>query len=78
MLNCPSDRPGAMWTDQTNYVSARGNYLVCYGNLTFGGAGMVGPGRGIFGCASAATPGGKRSLPYQVRSRRSVTGRPTR
>jgi len=65
VLNCPSDRPGAMWTDQTGYVSARGNYLVCYGNLTFGGAGMVGPGRGMFGCASASNPGGNVWVPYQ-------------
>ena len=62
---CPSDRPGAMWTDQTGYVSARGNYLVCYGNLTFGGPAMVGPGRGIFGCSAAANPGGNLFTPYQ-------------
>jgi prepilin-type N-terminal cleavage/methylation domain-containing protein/prepilin-type processing-associated H-X9-DG protein len=62
---CPSDRPGAMWTDQSGYVSARGNYLVCYGNLTFGGTAMVGAGRGVFGCASATNPGGNVFVPYQ-------------
>jgi prepilin-type N-terminal cleavage/methylation domain-containing protein/prepilin-type processing-associated H-X9-DG protein len=63
---CPSDRPGAMWTDQTSYVSARGNYLVCYGNRTFGGAAMAsGTGRGVFGCSAAANPGGNLFTPYQ-------------
>jgi prepilin-type N-terminal cleavage/methylation domain-containing protein/prepilin-type processing-associated H-X9-DG protein len=63
---CPSDRPGAMWLDQTGHPAARGNYLVCYGNLTFGqGNGMVGPGRGIFGCSTPATGGGNNFIPYQ-------------
>jgi prepilin-type N-terminal cleavage/methylation domain-containing protein/prepilin-type processing-associated H-X9-DG protein len=63
---CPSDRPGAMWTDQTGHPAARGNYLVCYGNLTFGGPAMVGPGRGIFGCSAATNPAGNVFTPYQT------------
>ncbi len=55
-----------MWTDQTGYPAARGNYLVCHGNLTFGGAGMVGPGRGIFGSSAATNPGGNVFTPYQT------------
>jgi prepilin-type N-terminal cleavage/methylation domain-containing protein/prepilin-type processing-associated H-X9-DG protein len=66
VLNCPSDRPGAMWTDQSGYPSARGNYLACYGNLTFGDATMVGTGRGIFGCSAAANPAGNSFTPYQI------------
>ena len=62
---CPSDRPGAMWTDQTGHPAARGNYLVSYGNLTFGGAAMVGPGRGVFGCSAATNPAGNVFTPYQ-------------
>ena len=49
VLTCPSDRQRAMWTDQTGFISARGNYLVCYGNVTWGN-GLTGPGNGIFGC----------------------------
>src|SRR5262245_23824493 len=48
IFSCPSDRYPAMWTDQTGYPSARGNYVVCYGNVLFGG-GQLTPGRGIFG-----------------------------
>src|SRR4029077_14294056 len=48
---CPSDRPGAMWTDQSGYVSARANYLVCYGNVLFGVEQLT-PGRGVFGCSA--------------------------
>ncbi len=61
---CPSDRPGATWTDQTSYPSARANYLVSYGNVTFGG-GAIGPRRGVFGC-SAATSGANTFTPYQT------------
>lgn len=61
---CPSDRPGAMWTDQTGYVSARGNYVACYGNLTFGGA--IGVGRGIFGCSAIANAGSNLFTPYET------------
>src|SRR5262249_19107528 len=49
VFSCPSDRQGAMWLDQTGYISARGNYVACYGTLTFGG-GAIGTGRGVFGC----------------------------
>jgi prepilin-type processing-associated H-X9-DG protein len=63
---CPSDRPGAMWTDQSGYVSARGNYLVCYGNVLFGG-GQLNPGRGIFGCSAIANAAGNQFTPYQTR-----------
>ena len=63
---CPSDRPGAMWTDQTGYVSARANYLVCFGNLTFGHNGMLGTGRGIFGCSSVPNAAGNNFVPYQA------------
>jgi prepilin-type N-terminal cleavage/methylation domain-containing protein/prepilin-type processing-associated H-X9-DG protein len=62
---CPSDRPGAMWLDQTNYVSARGNYVACYGNLTFGGN-TVGVGRGIFGCSAIANAASNQFTPYQT------------
>src|SRR6476619_4867332 len=48
IFTCASDRPKAMWLDQTGYISARGNYLVNYGNLTFGSDTAVGPGHGPF------------------------------
>ncbi len=63
---CPTDRPGAMWTDQSGYPAARGNYLVCFGNLTFGGAAMVGAGHGIFGVSAAANPAGNVFTPYET------------
>src|SRR5262245_8948423 len=62
---CPSDRPGAMWTDQSGYVSARGNYVACYGNLKFGG-GQLGVGRGIFGCSAIPNAAGNQFTPYQT------------
>ena len=62
---CPSDRPGALWTDQTGYPSVRGNYLVCYGNVTFGGS-AIGPGRGVFGCSSIPNAAGNQFIPYQA------------
>jgi prepilin-type N-terminal cleavage/methylation domain-containing protein/prepilin-type processing-associated H-X9-DG protein len=65
VFDCPSDRPGAMWTDQSGYVSARANYLVCYGNLTWGGPGMVGTGRGVFGCSEASKYASNIFTPYQ-------------
>jgi prepilin-type N-terminal cleavage/methylation domain-containing protein len=66
VFTCPSDRPGAMWTDQTGFVSARGNYVACYGNLLFGG-GQIGAGRGIFGCSSISNFAGNVFTPYQTR-----------
>ncbi|MCI0360085.1 MAG: DUF1559 domain-containing protein, partial [Planctomycetaceae bacterium] len=65
VFSCPSDRQNAMWLDQTNFVSARGNYLVCYGNLTFGSATAVGNGRGIFGLTSVQNAGANQFTPYQ-------------
>ncbi|WP_020474323.1 DUF1559 domain-containing protein [Zavarzinella formosa] len=65
VLYCPSDRPGGMWTDQSGYPAARGNYLACYGNLTFGG-GATGTGRGIFGCSSIANAAGNQFTAYQT------------
>lgn len=65
VLSCPSDRFPAMWTDQTGYVSARGNYVVCYGNLLFGG-GQMGTGRGIFGCSAIANASANQFTPYQT------------
>jgi hypothetical protein len=62
---CPSDRPGAMWTDQSGYVSARANYLVCYGNVPFL-SGTGGTARGIFGCAEIAIAAGNNFKPYQT------------
>lgn len=64
---CPSDRPGALWTDQSGYPAVRGNYLVCFGNQTFGGPAMVGPQRGVFGASSATNPGGNVFIPFQTK-----------
>src|SRR5437764_13246883 len=33
IFSCASDRPKAMWLDQTSYIPARRNYPVNYGNL---------------------------------------------
>jgi prepilin-type N-terminal cleavage/methylation domain-containing protein len=65
VLQCPSDRANAMWTDQTNYVSARGNYLVCYGNLTFGSNTAIGTGKGVFGVSAIANASANQFTPYQ-------------
>lgn len=64
---CPTDRPGAMWTDQSGYPSARANYLVCYGNETFGGPMPGGVGKGIFGCGSIPNAGANQFVPYQTK-----------
>ncbi|MFM7541286.1 MAG: DUF1559 domain-containing protein [Planctomycetota bacterium] len=50
MFYCPSDRPGAIWTDDT-YWRARGNYLVSWGFLTVGGTNAA--DQGVFGSAGA-------------------------
>ena len=34
MYYCPSDRPGAKWS-YDEYLRARGNYVVCFGNADF-------------------------------------------
>jgi prepilin-type N-terminal cleavage/methylation domain-containing protein len=67
VFNCPSDRPKPMWTDQTNFPSVRANYLVCYGNHTFGNNTGLGMGRGVFGITSATNPGGNVFEPYKGR-----------
>jgi prepilin-type N-terminal cleavage/methylation domain-containing protein/prepilin-type processing-associated H-X9-DG protein len=63
---CPSDRPGAMWTDQSGYPSARANYLVCYGNLTFGSVATGTVGRGVFGISEYTNMAGNNFKPYQT------------
>ena len=65
---CPSDRPAAMWTDQTSYVSARANYLACYGNVTFGGTTLGAyTSRGVFGCSDVAGAATNVFTPYQTK-----------
>ena len=64
IFNCTSDRPKPVWTDQSGYVSVRANYLVCYGNLTFGNS-TVGLGHGIFGCTTASNPASNVYEPYE-------------
>jgi len=71
---CPSDRPGAMWTDQSGYISARANYLVCYGNLTFGSNTALGAGRGVFGCSEITNAAGNQFKPYQTQLVRVTDG----
>lgn len=66
VFQCASDREKAMWTDQTGYISARANYVVCYGNLNFGG-GQVGAGKGMFGCKDASGFTSNTFTPYQTR-----------
>lgn len=73
VLNCPSDRSPAMWRDQTNFVSARGNYLVCYGNVLFGG-GQTGPGKGVFGVSNASGFASNSFTPYECRMSDIVDG----
>jgi prepilin-type N-terminal cleavage/methylation domain-containing protein len=67
VFSCPSDRQKAIWLDQTNFISARGNYLVCYGNLTFGNDTAVGDGHGIFGLTSVTSVSANQFTPYQCR-----------
>jgi prepilin-type N-terminal cleavage/methylation domain-containing protein len=74
VLTCPSDRPGAMWKDQTNYDSARGNYLACYGNLTWGDVNTAGPGRGVFGTASVASVSGNSFTPFYTKLTEIIDG----
>ena len=52
MFYCPSDRVGALWTDDT-YWRARSNYPVCWGSLTVGGT-TPAADQGIFGNAGAS------------------------
>jgi prepilin-type N-terminal cleavage/methylation domain-containing protein/prepilin-type processing-associated H-X9-DG protein len=67
VFSCPSDRQNAMWLDQSGYISARGNYVACYGNLTFGSNTAIGTGRGIFGCATITNAAGNQFTPYYTR-----------
>jgi prepilin-type N-terminal cleavage/methylation domain-containing protein/prepilin-type processing-associated H-X9-DG protein len=67
VFSCPSDRQNGMWLDQSGYISARGNYLVCYGNLTWGSNGAIGKGRGIFGCATIPNAAANQFTPYLTR-----------
>ena len=67
IFNCPSDRRKPVWTDQSGYVSVRANYLVCYGNHTFGNSTGHGIGRGVFGITSASNPAGNVFEPYQAK-----------
>jgi prepilin-type N-terminal cleavage/methylation domain-containing protein/prepilin-type processing-associated H-X9-DG protein len=70
---CPSDRFGAMWTDQTSFPSARGNYVACYGNVLFGG-GQLGPGKGIFGCSEIPNASANQFTPYQAQLQNVTDG----
>src|SRR5207249_547771 len=67
IFSCASDRPKAMWLDQTSYISARGNYLVNYGNLTWGNDTALGPGHGAFGLISYTNAASNVFMPYQCR-----------
>jgi prepilin-type N-terminal cleavage/methylation domain-containing protein/prepilin-type processing-associated H-X9-DG protein len=67
ILYCASDRPKAMWLDQTGYISARGNYLVNYGNLTWGNDTAFGPGHGPFGVTNITSASSNQFTPYQCR-----------
>jgi prepilin-type N-terminal cleavage/methylation domain-containing protein/prepilin-type processing-associated H-X9-DG protein len=67
IFSCASDRQKAMWLDQTNFPSARVNYLVNYGNLTFGNDTAVGPGHGPFGLVNVISAASNQFTPYQCR-----------
>jgi prepilin-type N-terminal cleavage/methylation domain-containing protein/prepilin-type processing-associated H-X9-DG protein len=67
IFSCSSDRPKAMWLDQTGYISARGNYLVNYGNLTWGNDTQIGPGHGPFGLESVQAYTSNLFTPYKCR-----------
>ena len=51
LFYCPSDRIGALWTDDT-YWRARSNYLVSWGNVTVGGT--TATDLGVFSNAGAS------------------------
>jgi prepilin-type processing-associated H-X9-DG protein len=67
IFSCASDRQKAMWLDQTSYISARGNYLANYGNLTFGNDNSYGPGHGPFGNVNVQSAASNLFTPYQCR-----------
>jgi prepilin-type N-terminal cleavage/methylation domain-containing protein/prepilin-type processing-associated H-X9-DG protein len=67
VFNCSSDRSKPMWLDQTNFPSARGSYLVNYGNHTWGNDTAFGPGHGPFGIERAMSAAANQFVPYQCR-----------
>src|SRR3954451_22416967 len=67
IFSCASDRQKAMWLDQTGFISARGNYLVNYGNLPWGNDTQLGPGHGPFGLPSVQSASSNLFTPYQCR-----------
>jgi prepilin-type N-terminal cleavage/methylation domain-containing protein/prepilin-type processing-associated H-X9-DG protein len=67
IFSCASDRQKAMWLDQTSFISARGNYLVCYGNLQWANDTNVGLGHGVFGLTSYTNAASNVFVPYQCR-----------
>lgn len=67
IFSCASDRPKALWLDQTNFISARGNYLVNYGNHTWGNDTGFGPGHGPFGITTITSAASNQFTPYQCR-----------
>jgi prepilin-type N-terminal cleavage/methylation domain-containing protein/prepilin-type processing-associated H-X9-DG protein len=67
IFSCASDRQKAMWTDQTNFPSARANYLVNYGNLTWGSDTAFGPGHGPFGVTNIISASANQFVPYECR-----------
>ena len=67
IFNCASDRQKPMWLDQTSYISARGNYLVNYGNLTWGSDTAFGEGHGPFGITNIISASANQFTPYQCR-----------
>jgi prepilin-type N-terminal cleavage/methylation domain-containing protein/prepilin-type processing-associated H-X9-DG protein len=67
IFSCASDRQKAMWLDQTGFISARGNYLVNYGNHTWGNDTGFGPGHGPFGVTTITSAASNLFTPYQCR-----------
>jgi prepilin-type N-terminal cleavage/methylation domain-containing protein/prepilin-type processing-associated H-X9-DG protein len=67
VFSCPSDRQKAMWLDQSGFISARGNYLVCYGNHTWGNDTAFGEGHGVFGITNIISASANQFTPYQCR-----------
>src|SRR3954451_862217 len=67
IFSCASDRPKAMWLDQSGYISARGNYLVNYGHLIWASDTALGPGHGPFGLESYQSASSNLFTPYKCR-----------
>jgi len=66
VFSCTSDRRKPNWTDQTGYPSARANYVICYGKLTWG-SNLVGLGHGIVGMQTASSGNDNTFEPCQAR-----------